>query len=84
MKLTAQTVGKLQPTERRREIPDALCSGLYLVVQPTGKKGWQVRYRHGGTHRRMTLGTYPVLSLADARARVREALAASMMGRDPA
>lgn len=84
MKLTAAAVDKMQPTEKRQEIPDALCTGLYLVVQPTGKKGWQVRYRHGGTHRRMTLGAYPTLSLADARQRARDALAAASEGRDPA
>ena len=84
MKLTAATVDKMQPTDKRQEIPDTLCTGLYFVVQPTGKKGWQVRYRHGGTHRRMTLGAYPVLSLADARQRARAALAAAHEGRDPA
>jgi hypothetical protein len=84
MKLTAATVDKMQHTDRRQEIPDSLCTGLYLTVQPTGKKGWQVRYRHGGVHRRMTLGGYPVLSLADARHRAREALAAATEGRDPA
>lgn len=83
MKLTAATVDRMQPTERRQELPDSLCTGLYLVVQPTGKKGWQVRYRHGGTHRRMTIGAYPVLSLADARARARDVLAAATEGRDP-
>lgn len=84
MRLTAQTVDKLQPTDRRQEIPDTLCTGLYLVVQPTGRKGWQVRYRHGGRHRRMTLGAYPVLTLAAARQRAREVLAAAAEGRDPA
>jgi len=84
MKLTAATVDKMQPTDRRQEIPDSLCTGLYLTVQPTGKKGWQVRYRHGGVHRRMTLGGYPVLSLADARQRSRDVLAAATEGRDPA
>lgn len=84
MKLTAATVDKMQPTDRRQEIPDSLCTGLYLTVQPSGKKGWQVRYRHGGTHRRMTLGAYPVLTLADARSRARDALAAAAEGRDPA
>lgn len=84
MKLTAAAVDKMQPADKRQEIPDRLCTGLYLVVQPTGKKGWQVRYRHRGTHRRMTLGAYPILSLADARQRARDALAAASEGRDPA
>ncbi|MCB5409444.1 tyrosine-type recombinase/integrase [Pseudogemmobacter faecipullorum] len=83
MKLTAVSVERLQAASSRQEIPDSLCTGLYLVVQPTGKKSWQVRYRHGGTHRRMTLATYPLLSLAEARQRAREALGAASEGRDP-
>ncbi|MFC3118183.1 Arm DNA-binding domain-containing protein [Jhaorihella thermophila] len=43
-----------------------------------------MRYRHGGVHRRMTLGGYPILSLADARQRARDVLAAVSEGRDPA
>lgn len=84
MKLKAATVEAMQATDRRQEIPDDLCTGLYLVVQPTGKKGWQVRYRHGGVHRRMTLAPYPTLSLAAARIRAREVMAAASEGRDPA
>ena len=84
MKLKAATVEAIAATDKRQEIPDDLCTGLYLVVQPTGKKGWQVRYRHGGVHRRMTLAAFPTLSLADARARAREVMAAASEGRDPA
>lgn len=84
MKLTAPTVEKMGGADRRMEIPDDLCTGLYLVVQTTGRKGWQVRYRHGGVHRRMTLGAFPTLSLAAARARAREVMAAASEGRDPA
>jgi integrase len=84
VKLTAATVEKIGGSDRRMEIPDDLCTGLYLVVQTTGRKGWQVRYRHGGVHRRMTLGAFPTLSLAAARARAREVMAAASEGRDPA
>lgn len=84
MKLKAATVETLQATDKRQEIPDDLCTGLYLVVQPTGKKSWQVRYRHGGVHRRMTLATFPTLTLAAARVRAREVMAAASEGRDPA
>ena len=84
MKLKAATVEALQATDKRQEIPDDLCTGLYLVVQPTGKKSWQVRYRHGGVHRRMTLASFPTLTLAAARVRAREVMAAASEGRDPA
>jgi hypothetical protein len=43
MKLTAATVERLFGGERRREIPNDLCTGLYLVVQITGNKSWRVR-----------------------------------------
>jgi integrase len=84
MKLTAPTVEKIRATDKRQEIPDALCVGLYLVVQPTGNKGWNVRYRADGVHRRMTIGSYPLLSLADARDRARDVLRGAMDGGDPA
>ena len=84
MKLRAETVAKIKPASKRQEFPDAICIGLCLIVQPTGKKSWQVRYRHGGVHRRMTLGPYPVLSLAEARLRARDALATVAAGSDPA
>ena len=84
IKLKAATVETLQATDKRQEIPDDLCTGLYLVVQPTGKKSWQVRYRHGGVHQRMTLASFPTLTLAAARVRAREVMAAASEERDPA
>ncbi|WP_374292547.1 tyrosine-type recombinase/integrase [Paenirhodobacter enshiensis] len=84
MKLTAQSIDRMKPQDARQQISDDHCPGLNLIVQPSGKKSWAVRYRMNGTHRRMTLGSYPVLSLADARARTREVLAAASEGRDPA
>lgn len=90
MKLNALKVDGIKPTLARQEIPDSLCVGLYLVVQPTGKKAqptgkkaWQVRYRAAGVHRRMTLGYHPAMTLADARDLARATLAKAQGGRDP-
>ncbi len=83
MKLNALKVEAIKATQVRQEIPDSLCVGLYLTVQPTGKKGWQVRYRAGGVHRRMTLGYHPAMTLAEARDLAREKLALAQQGRDP-
>ena len=83
-RLTAASVDRWKAAERRQEVPDDLLTGLYLIVQPSGKKGWQVRYRHGGKHRRMSLGKFPMIGLADARERAREVLIAAQAGRDPA
>ena len=43
--LTAAAVTKMKPGKVRREIPDGGCPGLYLVIQPSGAKGWALRYR---------------------------------------
>ena len=70
--------------DKRLEIPDGLLTGLYFVVQPTGKKSWAVRYRAHGKPRKLTLGTYPTLDLAKARAVAKEALQRVQKGEDPA
>lgn len=84
-RFTARTVEALQPDpDRRREHPDPAMPGLYLVVQPTGSKSWAFRYRHGGRSRKMTLGRFPAVSLAEARSKAEEALEALDHGSDPA
>jgi hypothetical protein len=40
---------------------------LGLRVSSSGRKIWFIMYRSGGRLRRLTLGTYPALGLADAR-----------------
>ncbi|MBN8830948.1 MAG: integrase arm-type DNA-binding domain-containing protein, partial [Sphingomonadales bacterium] len=42
-------------------------NGLHLYVSPTGHKSWRFKYRHGGKEGRMVFGTYPDMSLAEAR-----------------
>jgi integrase len=58
--------------------------GFGLRVAASGRKSWILLYRFGGHPRRLTLGRYPVLGLADARGRAKEALAAVVGGEDPA
>jgi integrase len=82
--LTTKAVENAKPDGNRREIPDGLLTGLYLVVQPTGAKSWAVRYRHGGKPRKLTLGAYPAIELGDAREAAKEALQAVAKGKDPA
>ena len=50
-RLTVKAIEALSPGPARREIPDALMQGLYLVVQPTGSKSWAVRCRQNGRPR---------------------------------
>ncbi|HEY4081667.1 MAG TPA: integrase arm-type DNA-binding domain-containing protein [Burkholderiaceae bacterium] len=54
------------PADRPRErYTDS--GGLYLEVQPTGSKYWRWKYRFAGKEKRLSLGTYPAVSLAIAR-----------------
>lgn len=41
--------------------------GLYLEVSPAGGKWWRLKYRFNGKEKRISLGTYPEVSLKDAR-----------------
>ena len=81
--LTTRAVETTKPGQERREIPDRHMPGLYLVVQPSGAKGWAVRYRHAGTPRKHTLGAYPAIDLKAARDLASKALRAVAEGRDP-
>jgi integrase len=59
--------------------------GFGLRVSQGGKKTWNVFYRNGeGLSRRLALGTYPVLSLADARGQAAAELHEVQLGNDPA
>ena len=58
--------------------------GLVLRVSARGTKSWNAVYRHHGRARRLTIGRYPIITLDDARARVREALCSVSRGNDPA
>src|SRR5262249_49988496 len=58
--------------------------GFGLRVSAAGRMTWIVLYRHLGTKRRMSLGTYPTITLADAREIAEDALRAAAKGKDPA
>ena len=85
-KLTAKVVEQIgsDRSGKRREIPDGLIAGLYLVVQTTGAKSWAVRYRHNGRPRKHTLGAYPKIGLASARDAASDLLVEVAKGADPA
>ena len=58
--------GAACPGDRPRvRLADA--GGLYLEVQPAGGKHWRWKYRYGGKEKRLSLGTYPSVTLAKAR-----------------
>jgi integrase len=82
-RLTAKFVESAKAHDRRIEIPDSGCAGLYLILQPTGRKSWALRYRRPDKRpAKLTFDGFP--SLADARRRAATALHELEQGRDPA
>lgn len=63
-----------------RELADGGCRGLHLKVSQRGEKVWAVRHMVGGKRRRHLIGAYPAVSLAEARSRARQYLAAAREG----
>lgn len=82
MKFTDLSVKAAQPKAKDYFIREGL--GFALKVTPAGRKVFVVIYDYAGKRKRLTLGTYPGLTLAAARKQHREARAAIELGRDPA
>ncbi len=57
--------------------------GLYLEVAPSGGKLWRLKYRYAGKEKRLAFGSYPDVSLSDARERRDEARKILANGADP-
>jgi len=57
--------------------------GLYLRVSSATARSWVYRYMIDGKAREMGLGSYPDLSLADAREAAKEARRQKSLGKDP-
>ena len=57
--------------------------GLFLLVSPNGSKGWRFKYRFQSKEKLLSLGTYPEISLADARDRLEEFRKLVAKGIDP-
>lgn len=81
MPLTSLEVQKVQPAEKPLRLFDG--GGLYLEVAPSGGKWWRLKYRFGGKEKRLSLGTFPAVSLKEARERRDEAKAQLKKGSDP-
>jgi len=71
------------PVTGQVDVFDQGFPGLALRISYGGRKAWVFFYRFGSKLRRMTLGTYPALSLAEARQAWRDARTEAQSGRDP-
>ncbi len=66
MRFTDRSIAALKPKTKRYEVWESGRTGLGVRVSPAGRRSWIFMYRFEGRPRRMTLGTYPHLSLANA------------------
>ena len=57
--------------------------GLYLEIRPNGSKAWFFKYRAYGKEKRISIGSWPEVSLAEARELRDEARRAVKEGKDP-
>lgn len=67
MALTDVAIRKAKPAEKPIRMFDG--GGLYLEISPSGGKLWRLKYRIDGKEKRLAIGTYPEISLLDARNR---------------
>ncbi|CAN5366695.1 tyrosine-type recombinase/integrase [soil metagenome] len=73
---------RAKPAAKDYKLADG--NGLYLFVMTTGSKSWRWKFRIAGKEKRLVFGSYPDVSLAEAR-ELREAAARSLrQGNDPA
>lgn len=79
--LTVVQLRALKPAERRYKVADV--DGLYLLVQPSGALLWRFRYRCCGIERKLSLGSFPDVTLVQARRKRDEAKAELDDGIDP-
>jgi integrase len=69
--LGAIEVEKVKPGSKPQHLFDG--GGLFLLVTPSGGKWWRFKYNYAGKSKTISFGTYPEVSLSDARQRREEA-----------
>jgi integrase len=81
MPLSSLAIQNARPRESFYLLTDG--NGLHLLVKPSGSRLWRLRYRFGGKQNMLSLGSFPEISLADARARRDDARKLLANGIDP-
>jgi len=79
--LTDAKVRNAKPAEKALKLFDG--NGLFLLVTPTGGKIWNLKYRFAGKEKKISIGPYPEISLADARDKRTQARRQILSGVDP-
>lgn len=81
MPLTDTALRNAKPKDKPYKLLDS--KGLVLLIHPSGSKYWRLRYYFGLKEKTLALGTYPVVTLAEARELQVEARKLLQAGKDP-
>ena len=81
MALSNMTCQAAKPKIKPYKMADG--EGLYLEVTPNGTKFWRLKYRLHGKEKRISIGAYPAISIADARKAKEEIKRDIKVGIDP-
>jgi len=79
--LTQFAVMNAKPKVKPYKLADM--NGLHLLVQPTGTRLWRFRYRFAGKENTLSFGSFPAVTLAEARGKRDEARKQIAAGIDP-
>ena len=79
--LTLQRISELLPKAKRYTRSDG--KNLYLVIEPDGKKIWHFSYKRLGKPTTISFGSFPEISLSDARLQREESIKLIAQGIDP-
>jgi integrase len=81
MPLTARQIETAKPADKDYKLTDA--QGLYLLVKKSGAKYWCLKYRFAGKEKKLSIGVYPNITLAQARSCREDARRILAQGKDP-
>lgn len=81
MKLTDKACKAAKPKDKTYKLSDG--GGLYLEVTPKGGLLWRLKYRYLDKERKLCIGPYPTITLAEAREKTKEAKKLLINGQDP-
>ena len=81
MALTDVAIRKAKAGPKAYKMSDS--SGLFLLVERTGGKLWRMKYRIDGREKKLAIGRYPEIGLAEARRRRDAAREQLAQGKDP-
>jgi integrase len=79
--LTQFAVLNAKPKAKPYKLADM--SGLHLLVKPAGTRHWRFRYRFAGKENTLSFGSFPAVTLAEARGKREEARKQVAAGIDP-